>query len=257
MFILGIICVVLVVLAIMLIFVRLVFGLRFSTIQKEPDQSILFRRKVNYVRKIEQDRHIHFLLIICLIFGIALIIFISSFLMLTNDYQKMRTKSTNFGDRLERLEQQQKKIISNIPLRKYPEEGIGLKEYEWSNFDSKRGDIDLRKQIELSISKKTSQYFGSFRVKVSLAIPKTISFQLIGQTDDNISKETIKRNIDQFAKEAEGVSELTNIHVRMVTSVGKEKKVVYSVNYSRINVEQSFSKKNVSEQNIKNDGGKG
>lgn len=47
------------------------------------------------------------------------------------------------------------------------------------------------------------------------------------------------------------------IHIQLITSSEKDEKVVYSVNYSREKSGDVFHKKNVSEQNLKNDGGKG
>ncbi|WP_438782114.1 hypothetical protein [Enterococcus sp. DIV0187] len=257
MVILGIASAGLIIIALILTFLRLVFDLRFAAIQKESDQSPLFRRKVNYLRKLEQTRHIRYLLLTCLAIGIALMLFIGSFLLLTNDYQSMKKKTVHLEDRLERLEEQHKQLSASIPLKNYPAEGIGLKEYEWEKLTVEKKDSAFQHQVEAAISQKTSPYFGSSDTEVSLIVPKAITLHLKGQANDRGEKETIQKNIDAFAKEAEGVSELTDIHVRMIASIGKEKKIVYSVNYSRKNSEENFSKKSISEQNLKNDGGKG
>ncbi|MGG5369907.1 hypothetical protein [Enterococcus sp. AZ196] len=257
MILLGIISAGFIVLAIILILVRLILDLRFSAIQKEPDQSPLFRRKVHYLRKIEQAKDIRYLLVTCLTIGIALMIFIGSFVFLAEDYQKMKTQSTHLEDRMERMDQQQKRLVASIPLKNYPKEGIGLKDYSWEKLTAENKDSKLQKKMEAAISDMTVPYFGSTAPTVSLAVPKTISLELKGRMDDTASKETIKKNIDDFAKEAEVIAELTDIHVRMISSMGKDKKIIYSVNYSRDNNEERFTKKNVSEQNLKNDGGKG
>ncbi|MBO0454243.1 hypothetical protein [Candidatus Enterococcus murrayae] len=255
--ILGIISAGFVILAIIFVLIRLLFDLRFAAIQKEPDQSPLFRRKVNYLRKLEQARHIRYLLLVCLMTGLGLMLFIGSFLFLAEDHQKLKSKNAQLEDRIKGMEYQQEQLILSIPLKNYPDEGIGLKAHEWNKLTAETKDSKLQSQMEATISQQTMPYFGSIETSVSLSEPKTMSLQLKGRADDEASKETIQKNIDRFAKEAEGISELTNIHVRMITSVGKEKKVVYSVNYSRENSEGVFNKKNVSEQNLKNDGGKG
>ncbi|MBO0457682.1 hypothetical protein JZO77_13160 [Enterococcus hulanensis] len=257
MVILGIVGAGLVVLAIIFVLIRLVFDLRFSAIQKEPDQSPLFRRKVNYLRKIEQAKHIRYLLLTCLAIGIALMLFVGAFLKLAEDHQKLNGQNTQLEDRLDQLEEEQKQLIASIPLKNYPEEGIGLDTYDWDKLAGEMKDSKLQKQMEAAITQETRQYFGSSDTTVSLAVPQTLSLQLKGQTDDDASKETVKKNLDAFAKEAEAISEVRSIHVRMITAVGKEKQVVYSVNYSRENGTDGFNKKNVSEQNLKNDGGKG
>ncbi|WP_429957468.1 hypothetical protein [Enterococcus sp. AZ196] len=257
MYLLGILSVGLIVLAIILTIVRLLFDLRFAAIQKEPDQSPLFRRKVNYLRKLEQARHIRYLLLTSLVTGVALVLFIGSFLLLAEDHQKLKRKNIQLEKRVEGMEHRQEQLILSIPLKNYPEDGIGLKTYEWDKLASEVKDSTLQNQMEAEITRQTMPYFGSVETSVSLSEPKTMSLQLKGQMEDEASKETIQKNIDRFAKEAEGVSELTAIHVRMNASVGKEKKVVYSVNYFRENGEGVFNKKNVSEQNLKNDGEKG
>lgn len=255
--IIGILSAGLVALAILLILIRFVFDLRLTAIQREPDHSQLFRRKVNHLRKIEQARHIRYLLITCLMIGIGLAVMIGSFLVLVDNQQKMAAQNQKVHKRIAYLEKQQEQLMTSIPLKKYPKEGIGLKNYDWEKLAGEKKDLKLQKQIESDISKRSVQYFDSFDTKVSLANPKTISLQLKGYTDDDASRETIKNNLDDFAKEAENISELNNIHVRMITSVSKERQVVYSVNYSREKSEDTFQKQNVSEQNLKNSGAKG
>ncbi|MGM0113373.1 hypothetical protein IGI52_003745 [Enterococcus sp. DIV0187] len=257
MVILGIVSAGFVGLAIIFVLLRLVLDLRFSTIQKEPDQTPMFRRKVNHLRRIEQARHIRYLLFTSLMIGLGLMVFIGSFLVLTDDYQKQKTQNMEMKERISELEKQQTALIASIPLKNYPEEGIGLEKYDWEKLAGETKDSDLQKQIESAISQATGQYFGFIDTTVSLAEPNALSLQLSGQVDDEASEETIQKNMDALAKEAEGIPELTAIHVRMLTSVGKEKKVVYNVNYSRENSEDEFNKKNVSEQKLKNDGGKG
>lgn len=257
MVIVGILSIGFVVLAILLVLVRFVFDLRLTAIQQEADHSQLFRRKINHLRKIEQARHIRYLLIICLMIGIGLAILIGSFLVLMDKQQKLTAQNQIDHERIIYLEKQQKQLMANIPLKKYPEEGIGLEEYEWEKWSEEKKDVNLQRQIESAISKRSAQYFDSFDTKVSLSTPKTISLQLKGYTDDDASREMIKSNLDAFAKEVEKVSQLNNIHVRMITSVSKEKQVVYSVNYSRKKSEDKFNKQNVSEQNLKNSGEKG
>lgn len=257
MVILGIISAVFVGLAIIFVLIRLILDLRLTAIEQEPDQSLLFRRKTNHLRKIEQARHIRYLLVTCLVIGIGLMILIGSFLTLADDQQKMNAQNQKANERITQLEQQQEQVLASIPLKSYPEEGIGLAGYEWEKLAAENKDSKLEQQIEAAISQRTGQYFGSSDTKVSLSVPKTISLQLKGWADDEASQATIKKNLDAFAQEAEKIAALTDIHVRMITTVGKEKKIVYSVNYSRQKSEDGFNKQNVSEQNLKNDGGKG
>ena len=124
MVIVGILSIGFVVLAILLVLVRFVFDLRLTAIQQEADHSQLFRRKINHLRKIEQARHIRYLLIICLMIGIGLAILIGSFLVLMDKQQKLTAQNQIDHERIIYLEKQQKQLMANIPLKKYPEEGI-------------------------------------------------------------------------------------------------------------------------------------
>ena len=257
MVILGIVSTALVILAIIFIFIRLLFDLRFTSIQKEPDQSLLFRRKISYLRRIEQDRHIRYLLISSLTVGIAIMLLLVSFLLLAKDYQRTQRKNAHLESRVEDLAQQQEQLAASIPLKNYPEEGIGLKDYDWNKWAAEEKDSDVQKELESVVSQTIVPYFGSFHPIVSLSIPKTLSIQLKGQLNDDESKERIKKNLDNFAMEAEGISELTAIHVRIIFSVGQDQKELYNVNYTREKAEDTFNKKNVSEQKLKNDGEKG
>ena len=245
------------VLAIILLLLRMVFDLRFSAIQKEPNQTLLFQRKVNYLRKIEQAKHIRYLLLACIMIGLALIVFIGSVRFLADDHQKMKAQTSQMNEQIAQLEKQQKQLVASIPLKNYPEAGIGLEDFDWGRLSGEARDSDVQKEIETGLAQKTGPYFGSSDTAISLAVPKILSLQLNGETEDDKSMETIQKNLDAFAKEAEGISELTELHIRMITFRDKEKKVVYSVTYSRENEKEEFHKRNVSEQNLENDGGKG
>ena len=52
----------------------------------------------------------------------------------------------------------------------------------------KRKDVNLQRQIESAISKRSAQYFDSFDTKVSLSTPKNDFSQLKGYTDDDASR---------------------------------------------------------------------
>lgn len=246
-----------VVLAILFVLIRLVFDLRLAAVEQEPDQSPLFRRKVIHLRKIEQARHIRYLLVTCLMIGIGVVMIIGSFLTLAHDQQDMKAQNKQAYERIGQLEKQQEQLMASIPLRNYPEEGIGLKEYKWDKLVGENQDSDVQKQFETTFSKKTTPYFSTSETTVSFTNPETLSIQLKDRADDSSSKEIIKKNIDSLVKEAEEIPELMAVHVQLITSSEKNEKVVYSVTYSREKGEDDFNKQNVSEQNLKNDGGKG
>ena len=257
MFIVAIISGGLIVAAIAIILYRMMFDWRITAIQQESDQTIQFRRKVNYIKKVEQERHIRYVMRTCVIFGAVLLILIGFFLLTMKADHEMETTNLRLEERVQQLEKKQKQLAKSIPLKIYPEEGIGLKEYEWEKLVIDNKNPSLQADIEETLSQKLFQYVGTSDTALSLAIPKTMALHIEGQAEDDSSQETIKKNIDAFAEEAESIPELTKIQVRMVTAVGTSKKNVYSVNYSRETGDEAFNKQNVSEENLKNDGGKG
>ena len=257
MFILALTSGVFVLIAIIVTINRILFEQRFTAIQQEPDQTVLFRRKVQYLKRIEQERHIRYLLLISLAISFGVLVFISSYSMFVATFQQMETKTVRMENRIQELEEKQTQLAVRIPLAHYPEAGIGLNDYKWDKLSEDGEESVLREEIEADISKKLSQYLGTSNTAISLALPKTMALHLKGQAKDTASQETIKTNIDAFVKEAEAVPELTQIQVQMVTSIDQKKRNIYSVNYSRENGDEDFKKKNVSEENLKNDGGKG
>lgn len=243
--------------AIILTINRLLLERRFAVIQQEPNQTALFRRKVHYLRKIELGKDIRYLFFSSLATGVALLLVLGTVAYLATEYQQLQQQDRVMQTRIGELEEKQTQLARSIPLKTYPEKGIGLTDYEWDKLTVENKDSGLQEQVEADLSQKLFQYFGTSDTALSLALPKTLAVHLEGQAEDQSSQETIKKNIDAFAKEAEAVPELTQIQVRMITSQGKAKKVVYNVNYSRDTGDEGFNKQNVSEQNLKNDGGKG
>lgn len=257
MFILTIISAGIIFTAVVLAILRLVVERRLFVIQQESNHSLSFRRRLNYIKKLEQARNIRYLFLLSLLSSISVMILTGGFFYLFTENQHLQHESSKGQERIVELEKKQQQLATSIPLKTYPEEGIGLKEYEWDKMKAEDTDSDLREYVEDTISRKLFQYVGTSDTTLSLALPTTMALHLEGQADDPMSQETIKKNLDAFAKEAEAVPRLERIQVRMITSTHKKETTVYSVHYSRENGDERFNKQNVSEQNLKNDGGKG
>lgn len=258
MFVLGIISFIFIVLAIVFLGFRFFVNYRLDVIQRKADQSELFQKKTAYIRKVEDGKHVRALLLITLILALSTLGLTTVAFIQRSVIQTTKTEVSQLKEQLTLVEQQQEQLISNVPLKNYPEGGIGIKEYDWEKlFAGKEGSM-LQSKIESDISQRLVQYFGLSNMVVSLDIPsKTLSINLMGQTDNSASKETIKENVEAFVKEAEDIPGLTQIHIQLVTTVGKTSKLVYSANYTRDKNKESFKKVNDSERNVKREGGKG
>lgn len=248
-----------VVTTISLIGFRVFINYKLALIRKEPNQSKTFQKKVEYISNIEQRRHINYLLVASLAMAFSLLVMVGTTIALHANLQQTKQHDAQMNDQITLLEQQQEQLVKNVPLKNYPEQGIGLKVYNWKKlFSSEENDSDLQAKIESDISQKVVQYFGLSTVVISLDVPsKTLSINLIGKTDNAASKETIKENVAAFVKETSDVPGLTQIHVQLTTAVGKTKKVVYNVDYSREKDTNDFKKINDREQDIEKKGGKG
>ena len=257
MFIVGIVSIGLILAVIGTAIFRLLVDRRYTAIQREPDHPILFRRKLNYLRKIEQARDIRYLFAASLITGAAAILLIGSFLFLSEDQQTLKQQNTALKGRILQLEKRQTQLAQSIPLKKYPKEGLGLGDYEWNKLMAKGEEEHVQEQVEEDLSQRLAHYLGTSNTALSVTAPHTVSLHLEGHTEEKANQEVIKSNIDAFVKEAEAISEWTQIQVRMVTSVGMKETHVYNVTYERKNGDESFNKQNVSEENLKNDGEKG
>ncbi|AXG40470.1 hypothetical protein EGCR1_17360 (plasmid) [Enterococcus gilvus] len=259
MIILEIVTILFVVTTIGLMGFRVFINYKLALIRKEPNQSTTFLKKVDYISKIEQRRHINYLLVACLALAICLLILVGTTISLQANLNHTKQHEAQMNDQITLLEQQQEQLVKNVPLKNYPEQGVGLNVYNWKKlFSSDERNSDLQAKIESDISQKVVQYFGLSTVVISLDVPsKTLSINLIGKTDNAASKETIKENVAAFVKEASDVPGLSQIHVQLTTAVGKTKKVVYNADYSREKDTNDFKKINDREQDVEKKGGKG
>ncbi|WP_232089395.1 hypothetical protein [Enterococcus malodoratus] len=143
-------------------------------------------------------------------------------------------------DDVQVMKKEQKKLVNKLPVKEYPKEGIGLEEYSWDDLFS---DDSREKQyaMESDLSNKLSPYFGLPTTLIVLDIPtQTLNIALAGDLTSEDNRQQIKKNIQAFATEAEGVSNLTQITFQLNVRDGEKQKQDYSCTFSRENGEDKF-----------------
>lgn len=199
-----------------------------------------FQRKLDYVKQVEQSRHVSALLFLSLLLGIGLSLTTYSIFRMNDQMVLLGEQNTELKDRIYKVEKEQKKITTKLPIKPYPSNGIGLSGYSWEELFS---DENREKQYEIEndLSEKVSPYFGLSTTLIVLDIPtQTLNIALAGDSGSEENRNQIKENIKAFAKEAKNVEKLTQITFQMNLMNDKNKQKVYSCTFSRENANEDF-----------------
>nr|WP_251866085.1 hypothetical protein [Enterococcus malodoratus] len=218
----------------------MVINVRLQLIKPPRDASATFQRKLDYVRQIQQTKHISALLFVtfCLAAGVLLTTY--SLFQVQDQLYAVNEQNNALKDDVQVMKKEQKKLVNKLPVKEYPKEGIGLEEYSWDDLFS---DDSREKQyaMESDLSNKLSPYFGLPTTLIVLDIPtQTLNIALAGDLTSEDNRQQIKKNIQAFATEAEGVSNLTQITFQLNVRDGEKQKQDYSCTFSRENGEDKF-----------------
>lgn len=222
-------------------FRRMFIKLQLERIRLPKNTPVSFQRKLDYVKQAEQGKHVSALLFV--VFFMAVGLLLVSFSLFQMDHQLKQTAEQNnqLKDELYLIKKEQKQLISKMPIKVYPQKGIGLKDYSWEELFSEE-NREKQYQMESDLSTKVSPYFGLSTTLIVLDVPtQTLNIALAGDSGSEDNRKQIKENVKAFAKEAEGISKLTQITFQMNLMSDKEKKKTYSCTFSRENEEASFS----------------
>jgi anthranilate/para-aminobenzoate synthase component I len=199
-----------------------------------------FQRKLDYVKQMEQSRHVSALLFLSLLLGIGLSLTTYSVFRMNDQMVLLGEQNNELKDRIYKVEKEQKKIATKLPIKAYPSNGVGLSGYSWEELFS---DENREKQYEIEndLSEKVSPYFGLSTTLIVLDIPtQTLNIALAGDSGSEENRKQIKENIKAFAKEAKNVEKLTQITFQMNLMNDKNKQKVYSCTFSRENANEDF-----------------
>lgn len=234
------ICIGLIIVVLLVWLYRMVINVRLQLIKPPRDASATFQRKLDYVRQIQQTKHISALLFVTFCLAVGVLLTTYSLFQVQNQLYAVNEQNNALKDDVQVMKKEQKKLVNKLPVKEYPKEGIGLEEYSWDDLFS---DDSREKQyaMESDLSNKLSPYFGLPTTLIVLDIPtQTLNIALAGDLTSEDNRQQIKKNIQAFATEAEGVSNLTQITFQLNVRDGEKQKQDYSCTFSRENGEDKF-----------------
>lgn len=234
------ICIGLIIVVLLVWLYRMVINVRLQLIKPPRDASATFQRKLDYVRQIQQTKHISALLFVTFCLAVGGLLTTYSLFQVQDQLYAVNEQNNALKDDVQVMKKEQKKLVNKLPVKEYPKEGIGLEEYSWDDLFS---DDSREKQyaMESDLSNKLSPYFGLPTTLIVLDIPtQTLNIALAGDLTSEDNRQQIKKNIQAFATEAEGVSNLTQITFQLNVRDGEKQKQDYSCTFSRENGEDKF-----------------
>lgn len=234
------ICIGLIIVVLLVWLYRMVINVRLQLIKPPRDASATFQRKLDYVRQIQQTKHISALLFVTFCLAVGVLLTTYSLFQVQDQLYAVNEQNNALKDDVQVMKKEQKKLVNKLPVKEYPKEGIGLEEYSWDDLFS---DDSREKQyaMESDLSNKLSPYFGLPTTLIVLDIPtQTLNIALAGDLTSEDNRQQIKKNIQAFATEAEGVSNLTQITFQLNVRDVEKQKQDYSCTFSRENGEDKF-----------------
>lgn len=219
---------------------RMVINIQLQRIQLPPNTSRSFHRKLEYVRQAEQKKHVSALLYVTICLTVGLLLTTYSLFKIENQLHGMTKQTNRLKDELYTLKNEQKKILTKLPIKAYPKEGIGLQNYPWEELFTE-ANREKQYDLESELSTKVNPYFGLSTTLIILDVPtQTLNIALAGDSGNEENRQQIKDNIKAFAKEAKIVSNLTQITFQMNLMNDKEKNKTYSCTFSRDTPDEEF-----------------
>lgn len=235
------ISVVIVILILLVWFRRMIIKVQLQRFHVPPHTPLSFQRKLEYVKQVEQEKHVSALLLLTIFLAFGLLLTTYGLFQMEEQLHISTDRTNQLKDELYIVKKEQKQIITKLPIKAYPQEGIGLKEYAWDELFS---DENREKQyeVESDLSTKVSPYFGLSTTLIVLDVPtQTLNIALAGDSGNEENRQQIKDNVKGFVKEARDVSKITQITFQMNLMNDDEKRNTYSCTFSRENPDEEFS----------------
>lgn len=240
MLIINILSVGLVVITLLIVLYRFLMTSRLKKIEKQKGQPPSFYKKLAYVKYLEQEKHVSYLLFLCLLLAMGLLLSTYSLFELEDQLYTVNQRNAQTGDELYKMREEQRRFINDLPIKAYPEEGLGLAAYDWAALF----ENENRKQqyeIESELAAKAEPYFGLSSTLIVLDIPsKTLSIALVGHSGTQDQRETLEANQLAFVKEAEVVTHLTQVTFQMHLTDEEQKEETYHRTFTRAGDDQEF-----------------
>ncbi|GCF95396.1 hypothetical protein NRIC_32870 [Enterococcus florum] len=254
MFVLNVVNAVILAVVLGIVIYRLIIQFQVSRVEKTEYSDSKFQKKLHVFKQITSQKHVAFLLGLCLAIGVSLLLVTVNLFQLNQTVDSMKEQTSLLDEEIQRLSNQQEELITKIPIKDYPKEGIDLKKYEWDKVFGEERQEELQLKIETEISQKLAPYFGLSQVIVSVDVPtQSLSMSLTGSTTDIEGKEKIKKNVEAFVKEAKVIPRLTQVHVQVTSAVDKKNETLYEGIYLREKDKDAFKRQEESKKTDKED----
>lgn len=234
-----IIILVLVVINIGIILSRVYLQDQLNYAKKSNPDSVTFQRKFSYIQQKVVAKHATWLFILTASLSVCLILLMFVVFQLTSDNQATMKRLAKAEEETVKLTQQQEDIINQTVIQPYPQKGLGIADQNWEEvLDGK--NKERQAEIEGALSQAMAPYFGSTTslMMIEVAAQKlTIAFASNPGAKHN--KKLILDNITALTKEAEGISQLTQVNFQITFKEGEEKED-YQCSYQRETGEEPF-----------------
>lgn len=242
MFVLSGMCLVLLIALFIVLIYQLAKQQKLNQIRSNKNTSPHLLEKLSLYEKIEEQKqkkynHYTFLSIV-----ITLFLVVATVVLISSKYAYTKNQVQQLEEEVHTLKVEQKQLISKMPVKQYPEEGIGLKELAWEKIVDKKSAKKAQVELETEIASKMGPYFGISRVLTNVErSPKTLSISLISNTQEEENKKLIARNIQYFVQEAESIPQLMKIHIKVLAAEGKKNSALIDETYSREEADNPFT----------------
>lgn len=242
MFVLNVLAVALVVISFVILMIRLIAHYRLEQVKNLEQYPADFRRKLSILKQEETRKNTFFLLIISGLLGLALCLMMVSVFQTGNQLDLAQHQAAQVEKEVQKLKSQQNELLSKVTVRSYPDEGIGLKETDWTKLVDKEKQKEAQPKIETELTQKLAPYFGLVQAMISVDVPsQTLTLSLLGDTENEENKEKIKENVEVFIAEAKDIPKLTQITIEIVMTVNQKQETIYEGTFLREKDQEDFS----------------
>ncbi|MUO33844.1 signal peptidase I [Enterococcus gallinarum] len=242
MFVLNVLAVALVVISFVILMIRLIAHYRLEQVKNLEQYPADFRRKLRILKQEETRKNTFSLLIISGLLGLALCLMMVSVFQTGNQLDLAQHQAAQVEKEVQKLKSQQNELLSKVTVRSYPDEGIGLKEAEWTKLVDKEKQKEAQPKIETELTQKLAPYFGLVQAMISVDVPsQTLTLSLLGDTENEENKEKIKNNVEAFVAEAKDIPKLTQITIEIVMTVNQKQETIYEGTFLREKDQEDFS----------------
>ncbi|MGM0123247.1 hypothetical protein IGI37_000613 [Enterococcus sp. AZ194] len=186
-------------------------------LEMEKFSSTSMKKKVLFIRRREQEKHVYSLLNWGV--GITIILFYLFYflLMLQQKNVALTHQLIQVTEEVRTLKTEQKQFIQQFPLSKYPDKGIEIPMEEWEAMATEKDTREIQGKLEQYLAHSLAPYLGLSTVIITVD-SSTKQSKLSIQIEERKGldmKETTKKIVKDFSK----INGLMTIKFQTVSSI--------------------------------------